>query len=80
MVVNALDNSTAWHSLSSAEALSRLASREEGLSSAEAAERLARFGPNQLQEAEKTSPWQLLFSQFQNVLVLILLGGAVISA
>src|SRR5262245_9618358 len=72
--------SPAWHALNSAEALEKLgASRTLGLTSAEAAARLERYGPNRVAEAARTSPWQLLFEQFQNVLVIILLVGAAIS-
>src|SRR5580765_5682849 len=72
--------SPVWHTLNSAEALERLgASRSLGLTSAEAATRLERYGPNRVAEAARTSPWRLLFEQFQNVLVIILLVGAAIS-
>jgi Ca2+-transporting ATPase len=69
-----------WHALNSAEVLERLGtSRTLGLTAAEAAARLERYGPNRVAEAARTSPWHLLFEQFKNVLVLILLVGAAIS-
>lgn len=52
---------------------------DRGLSSAEAASRLKRHGPNQLAEAAKASPWVLFLRQFANPLLIILLVGAVIS-
>jgi len=51
-----------------------------GLSSAEAASRLRRHGPNTLKEAEKLSPLALLLLQFRNPLLIILIVGAAISA
>jgi P-type Ca2+ transporter type 2C len=69
-----------WHTLTSADVLERLgATRTLGLSSAEAAARLERYGPNRVAESARTSPWRLLFEQFKNLLVIILLVGAAIS-
>ena len=69
-----------WHAFTSADVLERLgASRTLGLSSAEASARLERYGPNRVAESARTSPWQLLFEQFKNLLVVILLVGAAIS-
>ena len=50
-----------------------------GLTSAEAAERLARFGPNQLKARRQSALLQFL-SRFLNPLVLILLAASAISA
>src|SRR5262249_8069360 len=70
----------AWHALTSADVLERLGGpRTAALPAAGAAARLARHGPNRVAEPERTSPWRLLFEQFKNVLVLILLVGAAIS-
>ena len=69
---------TAWHALDSAAVLERLDSRPEGLSAAEAAERLARHGPNQLPEAKPRSALVRFIYQFHNVLIyVLLLAGAV---
>lgn len=51
-----------------------------GLSDNEIKTRLNVFGPNEIQEAKKASPWRLLLSQFKETLVLILIVAAVISA
>jgi Ca2+-transporting ATPase len=50
-----------------------------GLSSAEVRARLAQYGPNQLKETPGPSIWQLLFEQFKDFLVLLLLGSATVS-
>jgi len=52
---------------------------EEGLSDAEAASRLARWGPNALPEEKPKSLLAMFLSQFKDVLVLILVGAAIVS-
>src|SRR5215831_18186263 len=51
-----------------------------GLTTAEAAHRLAQYGPNELRAAMRVSPWALLIGQFKNVLIVILLVATVLSA
>lgn len=51
-----------------------------GLTSADAARRLARYGPNVLQAVPRPSLLALLAAQFANVLILILLAAAAASA
>jgi len=53
---------------------------DRGLSKAEASRRLMEHGPNELQAARRISPWAILFEQFKNILVLILLIAVVLSA
>ncbi len=50
-----------------------------GLSTAEAQRRLEKYGRNLLPTGEGSSVWQILFSQFTDLLVLVLIGAAVIS-
>jgi len=69
----------AWHRLPPDEALSALGSSPAGLTSSEAAARLAKNGPNVLVSAPRRSPWAIFFGQFADVLVLVLLAAAVIS-
>ncbi|MFZ5586216.1 MAG: cation-transporting P-type ATPase, partial [Thermodesulfobacteriota bacterium] len=71
---------TDWHARSTEEALLALASRREGLSAAEAAERLRRHGRNVLPPAKKRGPLVRFLLQFHNVLIYVLLGAAVITA
>ena len=51
----------------------------KGLSTAEAAKRLERFGRNELDKEEGATLWELFLEQFDDPLVQILLGAAVIS-
>lgn len=61
--------------LSVEEALKKYSSSENGLGLEDAQKRLNEDGPNQLEERKKTSPFSLLFKQFLNPLVLILIGA-----
>ena len=58
----------------------RLGTAEAGLSSAEAARRLARYGPNVLRAGRRQTFLLLLLSRFRNPLVLLLIAASVISA
>ncbi|HET9590444.1 MAG TPA: cation-translocating P-type ATPase [Anaerolineales bacterium] len=69
-----------WHTLSVEEVFEHLETQEEGLAPEVAAERLARHGPNELQAARHISPWEILFEQFKNVLIIILLIATALSA
>ena len=66
---------------SSDEVLSELASNgESGLTSAEAASRLASHGPNELEKEEKTPLWKRFFEQMADPMVIMLIVAAFISA
>ncbi|HMB24548.1 MAG TPA: HAD-IC family P-type ATPase, partial [Anaerolineales bacterium] len=68
-----------WHTLTSDQSFQELKSQSGGLGRTEAAERMHKYGPNELQAAHRISPWEILLEQFKNVLILILLGATVIS-
>ena len=67
-----------WHSSSVEDAFEGLASSASGLSSAEAATRLATYGPNQLIGAPPVSALKLLLDEFRSPLVLVLIGAAAV--
>ena len=69
-----------WHAVDVETAFERLAAAPTGLSRREAAERLARDGPNELVQTHRISPLRILFEQFTDVLVIILIIAAAISA
>ena len=52
----------------------------EGLTAAEAADRLAKVGPNKLKEAEKDPLWKRFFAMMADPMVIMLIIAAVISA
>ena len=60
--------------------LAALHSTTEGLSSAEAAQRLEKFGHNLLEAREKVTPLRLFLEQLKSPLVLILIFAAAVSA
>ena len=69
-----------WHSLSAEDAARQLSTPlESGLDSAEAARRLDLYGPNQIDSAARPTFLQLLFAQFNNFIILLLIGAASIS-
>ncbi len=69
-----------WYARSTDETLRALETDlDNGLSEAEAQQRRAQHGPNELPQESDTSLWELLVSQFTEVMVLVLLAAAVIS-
>ncbi|MFP4362250.1 MAG: cation-translocating P-type ATPase [Spirochaetia bacterium] len=52
---------------------------KEGLSQKTAAQRLEKYGPNKLEQKSSVSPWKIFFSQFKNIIMLLLLAATVIS-
>lgn len=72
--------SISWHSLSSEEVIQQLRTQHQtGLSSEEAARRLAEYGPNQLAEKPRPGFLSLLLGQFNNFVVILLIVAAFIS-
>ena len=68
-----------WHTLKQDEINAALETSPQGLTSAEAAKRLAEIGPNEIQAAKRISAFEILLAQFKNILILILLGATIIS-
>ncbi len=69
-----------WHAEFVDDVTAALASGAAGLSSSEAAARLARFGPNFLPAPKPRSAWRRFLAQFQNLLIYVLLAAAVVTA
>ncbi len=68
-----------WHTLDKEQVLAQLDASPEGLSAAEAARRLERYGRNELEERGLRSPWAVLAGQFTEAMVLVLLAAAAVS-
>ena len=68
------------YSRSPQEVLDALGSSPTGLTEEQAAERLAKHGPNKLKEAEKPSVLQRFLAQLKDPMLLILLAAAAVSA
>jgi Ca2+-transporting ATPase len=69
-----------WHSIAVSEVLELLGSSRLGLSQNEAETRLLKNGPNELQDKKRKTGLQLFFGQFKEVMILILLVAAAVSA
>ncbi len=67
---------TAWHALAASQVVTRLGTDgQKGLDPGEAADRLARYGPNRLPEGKQRGPLARFLAQFNNILVYVLLGA-----
>ena len=68
-----------WHAMPADEVAKRLATNwETGLEAAEASTRLQKYGQNRLPEGKKRGPFMRFVSQFNNILVYVLLGAGFI--
>ena len=71
---------TPWYKLEIEIVLANLSSDPKtGLSQEEAARRIEKYGPNELRERGMKSPWRILFEQFSETMVVILIISAIIS-
>ena len=72
---------TAWHTLAAEQAADLLNSdRATGLTDPQVAERREKYGSNELIEMGGRSPLEILWDQFKNIMLLMLIAVAVISA
>jgi Ca2+-transporting ATPase len=72
-------SSKPWYSLPSQDVITGLGSDQSGLAQEEARRRLEKFGYNELEQEEATSPASILLRQFKNVLVVILIAATLMS-
>ncbi|WP_050049339.1 cation-translocating P-type ATPase [Halanaeroarchaeum sulfurireducens] len=68
-----------WHELPVDRVLDALDTEEAGLSSSAAATRRETFGPNDIRREDTISPAEIFLSQFQDVLIYVLLVAALLS-
>ena len=68
-----------WYVTPADEIFSAFGTDETGVSSDEANRRLSAYGPNEINEAERTSILDLLLSQFRNPLIYLLFVAALLS-
>lgn len=78
-VNNENSDSGNWHSLTQEGVLEHLKVQEGGLTSEEAKKRQYHYGLNQLEEAPRPSFLHLLWEQFNNFIVMLLIVASVIS-
>ena len=78
--MKAIEETPAWHTLSTAAAARQLISDlDNGLSSTEAARRLVAEGPNEIRERRPRSTFRMVVSQFQDFMILVLIAAAFVS-
>src|SRR5690606_30338676 len=69
-----------WYKMSVERTLQEVGSSTEGgLAAGEAQQRLARYGPNELQEKAGRSRLEIIWEQFANILTVLLILAAVVS-
>jgi Ca2+-transporting ATPase len=68
-----------WHTQTAGDVLRALDTTRSGLTSDEAAKRLAVYGPNALPEGEVRTSWQMLIAQFSDFMILVLIAAALVS-
>ena len=73
------DTSVDWHARPGTDVCEELGVGTEGLTHSEAERRLARTGPNEIREPAEVDLFALFVSQFQDALIYLLLGAAVLS-
>ena len=74
------DIATVWHGLEIEKSLELLSSNvDNGLTSQEVQQRLQEYGANELEEGALRSSWEILWDQFKNVMLLMLIAVAIIS-
>src|SRR5215831_2865605 len=67
-------DAAAWHAMAVEDVLGRLGTKANtGLDPAEASSRLQKYGPNRLPEGKRRGPFMRFLSQFNNILVYVLL-------
>jgi len=74
------DNDRHWHACEAARALQSLDSATHGLAQDEATRRLQTYGPNRLAEAEPPGVLARLLRQFNNMLLIVLMVAAAVTA
>lgn len=68
-----------FYNLKKEEVLTKLETKESGLTEEEVKKRLAKNGPNKLKEAKKESKIVKFLSQFKNLMIIVLLIAAIVS-
>jgi Ca2+-transporting ATPase len=70
----------AWHALEADQVLRALKVLDDGLTSEEAALRLQRYGPNQLEQAAQPGFLAILWDQLNSFVVILLIVASIVSA
>jgi Ca2+-transporting ATPase len=68
-----------WHQKDINEVLDEMGSSLQGLSSAAARRRLDEYGPNELKEKKRKTPFMMFLGQFRDFMILVLIAAAAVS-
>lgn len=68
-----------WWQLDVAELIKGAGSSENGLAGAEAKARLEKYGPNELEEKKRKTPFVIFINQFKDFMILVLLAAAIVA-
>ena len=68
-----------WHQKRFEDVIDELGSSIKGLSATEAVKRLAEYGPNELTEKKKKTPFMMILDQFKDFMIMVLIAAAVIA-
>jgi P-type Ca2+ transporter type 2C len=68
-----------WHRNDVGDVVGGLKTSAEGLSSEEASNRRLEYGPNELEEKKKKTPFMMFLDQFRNFMILVLIAAALVS-
>jgi len=68
-----------WHQKNKDAIFEELKSSPAGISSQEAVARLNEYGPNELKEKKKRTPFMMFLDQFRDFMILVLIAAAIIS-
>jgi magnesium-transporting ATPase (P-type) len=75
-IAKPINDVPAWHALAADEVLRRLSiDPKKGLDTNEVSQRLSKYGSNRLPEGKKQGPFMRFLSQFNNILVYVLLAA-----
>lgn len=68
-----------WHQKTVEDVIEELNTSLKGVSSEEAEKRLLEYGPNELKEKKKKTPFMMFLDQFKDFMIIVLIAAAIIS-
>jgi Ca2+-transporting ATPase len=69
-----------WHAMELSEVLKELEVTHEGLSFQESAERLKKYGPNEIKKVKRRTALHMFLDEFKDIFILLLIAATILSA